>query len=116
MPKKKTEPIIVEERNTAIDYLNRDIVNIKNELETLNKHVRDGNGQPSLMQQVSTLTSDLSHFQKEVCLEIKELKEMIASNHKAISEKNKLNWQFKTAVLVALLSSITTLTMHFFHG
>jgi uncharacterized coiled-coil DUF342 family protein len=116
MPKKKTELENMEERNTAIDYINRDIVNIKNELETLNKHVRDGNGQPSLMQQVSTITSDLSHFQKEVCLEINELKEMIKSNHKAISEKSTLNWQFKTAVLVALLSSITTLTMHFFHG
>ena len=41
MPKKLKES---EDRNTAIDYLNRDIVNIKNELQTLNKLVRDGNG------------------------------------------------------------------------
>ena len=41
------------EKNTAIDYINRDIVNVKTELQTLSKLIRDGNGQPSIMQQVA---------------------------------------------------------------
>ena len=32
------------EKNTAIDYINRDIVNVKTELQTLSKLIRDGNG------------------------------------------------------------------------
>ena len=49
-------------RNTAIDYINRDIVNIKTELQGLSKLIRDGNGQPSLMQQVATLSSEIIHI------------------------------------------------------
>ena len=51
------------ERNTAIDYINRDIVNIKTELQGLSKLIRDGNGQPSLMQQVATLSSEIIHLE-----------------------------------------------------
>jgi len=119
MSKKKpteTEPVVVtEERNTAIDYLNRDIVNIKNELQTLNKLVRDGNGQPSLMQQVTILSSDVVHMQNEFRATMDDLKCTMTEQHRATLDKNKMNWQFKTAVMVALIGSMTSLAMHFFH-
>jgi len=109
MPKKREEA-----GNTAIDYLNRDIVNVKLELQTLNKLVRDGNGQPSLMERVTTLSSDFTHMQSEVKREIDSMKEMMCQHHKDTMEKNKMNWQFKTAIWVALIGSISSLIMHFY--
>jgi len=109
MPKKTAE-----ERNTAIDYLNRDIVNVKTELQTLNKLVKDGNGQPSLIQQVTALTVNFEHMQRETKASIDDLKETICAQHKTNLEKNKMNWQFKTAVAVAFIGSISSLLMHFF--
>lgn len=99
-------------RNTAIDYLNRDIVNIKTDITNLSKIVRDGNGQPSLIQQVSTLANDLKHLNDELKHEIQELKNT-AQHCRALSEeKSNLTWQFKTAVLVALISSLTSVVLH----
>ena len=118
MPKKAPTAdaaVITEDRNTAIDYLNRDIVNVKLELQTLNKLVRDGNGQPSLMQQVTKLGSDFEHMQNEVRTSIEDLKTMMTEQHRTALEKSKMNWQFKTAVMVALIGSMTSLAMHFFH-
>ena len=97
-----------ENRNTAIDYINRDIVSIKNEVQNLSKLLRDGNGQPSIMQQVTTLSNDLVHLEGELKKDIYELRENITHCRHASSEKDKLSWQFKTAVLVALISSITS--------
>jgi len=97
-----------ENRNTAIDYINRDIVSIKNEVQNLSKLLRDGNGQPSIMQQVTTLSNDLVHLEGELKKDIYELRENITHCRDASSEKDKLSWQFKTAVLVALISSITS--------
>jgi len=109
MPKKATE-----DRNTAIDYLNRDIVNIKTELQNLNKLVKDGNGQPSLIQQVTALTVNFNHMQTETKTAIDDLKQTMCEHHKATIERNKMNWQFKTAIMVAFIGSITSLLMHFF--
>ena len=55
------------EKNTAIDYINRDIVNVKTELQTLSKLIRDGNGQPSIMQQVATMNLEMSLLKDELC-------------------------------------------------
>jgi hypothetical protein len=95
------------ERNTAIDYLNRDIVNIKTELQNLSKLIRDGNGQPSLMQQTATLSNELAHFELEFTKELENLKTSINACRTSHSEKDKLSWQFITAVWVALITSIT---------
>ncbi len=59
--------------NDAIDYINRDIVNVKEELRTISKLVRDGNGQPSLMQQVTMLQSDIGRIEVELKLIIDQL-------------------------------------------
>lgn len=96
------------DRNTAIDYINRDIVSIKNDLHNLSKLLRDGNGQPSIMQQVATLSNELVHLESELKKDIFELRENITHCRHASSEKDKLSWQFKTAVLVAFISSITS--------
>lgn len=95
------------ERNTAIDYINRDIVNIKNELQNLSKLIRDGNGQPSLMQQTATLSNELTHFETEYSKELESLRTTINACRTAHLEKDKLSWQFKTAVWVALITSVT---------
>lgn len=99
--------------NDAIDYINRDIVNVKAELHTISKLVRDGNGQPSLMQQVSTLQNDITHLQGEMNDRFNEIQRTIDSYRNAYSEKQKMSWQFKTMIAVALLSSITSLTIHY---
>ena len=98
-------------RNTAIDYLNRDIVNIKNDIANLSKIVRDGNGQPSLTQQVTTINNDLKHVTEELKNEIRELKE--TSHHCRIlsEEKSNVTWQFKAAIWVALISSVTSISL-----
>lgn len=95
------------ERNTAIDYLNRDIVNIKTELQNLSKLIRDGNGQPSLMQQTATLSNELAHFELEFTKELDNLRTSINACRVAHFEKDRLSWQFKTAVWVALITSVT---------
>ena len=110
MPRKSAS----EERNTAIDYLYRDIVNIKTELQILNKVVKDGNGQPSLIQQVTALTINLNHLQHEMAIAIDDLKQTMCEHHKVATKNNSMNWQFKTAVWVAFISSMSTLIMHFY--
>ena len=95
------------ERNTAIDYINRDIVNIKSELQNLSKLIRDGNGQPSLMQQTATLGNELAHFELEFSKELENLRSSINACRAAHLEKDRLSWQFKTAVWVALITSVT---------
>jgi len=95
--------------NDAIDYINRDIVNVKRELENLNRIVISGNGQPPLTTQVATLQSDVKAFEKNTKEEIEGVKESINTMNKNVSEKNYSSWQFKTAILVALISSITSI-------
>jgi hypothetical protein len=109
MPKK-----ISPDKNIAIDYLNRDIENIKLELQLLNKVVKDGNGQPSLVQQVTALTINLNHLQHEMAVAIDDLKQTMCNHHKAATTNNRMNWQFKMGVIVAVISSISTLIMHFY--
>ena len=98
-------------RNTAIDYLNRDIVNVKNEVANLSKIVRDGNGQPSLVQQVVTLSNELKHLNEDLREEIKQLKVATHTCREISSEKDRLSWQFKTAIFVALISSFTSIIL-----
>jgi hypothetical protein len=109
----------VSERNTAIDYINRDIVNIKNELQVLNKLVRDGNGQPSLMQQVASISAELTHFETDVKEALADLKDTVSRYHnEAIekeAEKESNAWQFKGAIYVALISSITSILVMIFN-
>ena len=104
-------PKATNSRNTAIDYLNRDIVNVKNELNNLSKIVRDGNGQPSLVQQVITVNNDLKHISEELKSEIQDLKHTAHQCRMISEEKDKLSWQFKTAILVALISSFTSIIL-----
>lgn len=98
-------------RNTAIDYLNRDIVNVKNEVANLNKIVVTGNGQPSLIQQVVTVNNELKHLNQDLREEIKHLKETTHTCKELSAEKDKLSWQFKTAIFVALISSFTSIIL-----
>ena len=113
------------DRNTAIDYINRDIVNVKDDLHVLSKIVRDGNGHPSLMQQVTTNSNDIMHLRAEIDGRFNEIRDLLelyknelqASINKCSAKHNeekKLDWQFKTAVWVSLIGSVTSLLMHFF--
>ena len=95
------------EKNTAIDYINRDIVNVKTELQTLSKLIRDGNGQPSIMQQVATMNLEMSLLKDE----LHNLKESIDCYVQGNTQREVISWQFKAAVYVALISSMTTLIM-----
>lgn len=95
------------EKNTAIDYINRDIVNVKTELQTLSKLIRDGNGQPSIMQQVAATNIEMSLLKDE----LHSLRESIDSYVQNNTNKEVISWQFKAAVYVALISSVTTLIM-----
>lgn len=99
--------------NEAIDYINRDIVNVKNELQTISKLVRDGNGQPSLIAQVTSLNSDMERLSSEFKTELKNLHESIDGIKKSIDEKNTLSWQFKTALLLALITSFTSIFINY---
>lgn len=109
----------VSEKNTAIDYINRDIVNIKNELQILNKLVRDGNGQPSLMQQVAHISAELTHFEIDMKEAIADLKTTVSKFHNEAIEKEQRKetaaWQFKGAIYVALISSITSILLTIFN-
>lgn len=97
----------IVEKNTAIDYINRDIVNVKTELQTLSKLIRDGNGQPSIMQQVATMNIEMSLLKTE----LHDLKESIDCYVQGNAQRDVISWQFKAAVYVALISSVTTLIM-----
>jgi len=99
--------------NEAIDYINRDIVNVKNELQTISKLVRDGNGQPSLIQQVSTVRNEISHLDTKLTTQLEELSESVEAIKRTNLEGANLSWQFKAVVVAALLSSLTSLIIHF---
>ena len=99
--------------NEAIDYINRDIVNVKNELQTISKLVRDGNGQPSLIAQVTSLNSDMERLNSEFKTELKNLQESVDGIKKSIDEKNTLSWQFKTALILALITSFTSIFINY---
>lgn len=99
--------------NEAIDYINRDIVNVKKELETLNKLVRDGNGQPSLIQQVTVLTNKIEHVETNLQHELCAVKDGLESLKTEYLNRSKLSWQFKTAVLVALITSLTSIFINY---
>ena len=121
MPSKK----ITSDRNIAIDYINRDIVNVKEDLANISKIVRDGNGHPSLMQQVATLNNDVTHLRAEVDSRFNETRdlmevyynEMYSAINKCDAKHAKqqgLHWHMQTAIWVALISSVTDLLIHFF--
>lgn len=99
--------------NEAIDYINRDIVNVKNELQTISKLVRDGNGQPSLIAQVTSLNSDMERLSSEFKTELKNIQESVDGIKKSIDEKNILSWQFKTALILALITSFTSIFINY---
>jgi len=99
--------------NDAIDYINRDIVNVKEDLRTISKLVRDGNGQPSLMQQVTMLQSDIGRIEVELKEHILNLQTSVDGFRQKEKERNTLTWQFKTAIAVALISSFTSIYLHY---
>lgn len=99
--------------NDAIDYINRDIVNVKEDLRTISKLVRDGNGQPSLMQQVTMLQSDIGRLEIEIKEQIITLQTSVDNFRAKEKERNTLTWQFKSAIAVALISSFTSIYMHY---
>lgn len=99
--------------NDAIDYINRDIVNVKEDLRTISKLVRDGNGQPSLMQQVTMLQSDIGRIEIEIKEQIITLQTSVDNFRAKEKERNTLTWQFKSAIAVALISSFTSIYMHY---
>jgi len=103
-------------RNTAIDYLNREIVNIKHDIEVLSKLIRDGNGSPSLIQQVTTLNIEMRNVQEELKKELSELKDMIKSGRQSNAEKDRNSWQFKTAIAVVMISSLTSIYLNMQNG
>ena len=99
--------------NDAIDYINRDIVNVKEELRTISKLVRDGNGQPSLMQQVTMLQGDINRIEIDLKEQIINLQSSVEGFRAKEKERNTLAWQFKTAIAVALISSFTSIYLHY---
>jgi hypothetical protein len=99
--------------NDAIDYINRDIVNVKEDLRTISKLVRDGNGQPSLMQQVTMLQSDIGRIEIELKEQIMALQTSVDAVKSRDKERNSLNWQFKTAIGVALITSFTSIFLQY---
>lgn len=103
-------------RNTAIDYINREIINIKHDIEILSKLIRDGNGSPSLIQQVTTLNIEMRNVQEELKLELSELKDMIKSSRQTNVEKERNSWQFKTAIVVVVVSSLTSIFLNMQNG
>ena len=103
-------------RNTAIDYLNREIVTIKKDIEVLSKLIRDGNGSPSLIQQVTTLNIEMRNAQEELKKQLPELKDMIKSSRQTNAESQRNSWQFKTAIAVVVISSLTSIYLNMQNG
>jgi hypothetical protein len=101
------------DRNSAIDYINRDIVNVKNELHTLNKLVRDGNGQPSLLQQVTSLNSKVEGIESTLTQELCNLHAKVAACNALHGNKEDMPWQYRSAIIVALITSLTSIIIHF---
>jgi hypothetical protein len=99
--------------NEAIDYINRDIVNVKSELQTISKLVRDGNGQPSLIQQVATLHNEINHLDTKLSGQFQELSKNLEEMQKTNAEGANLSWQFKAVIAAAIISSFTSLIIHF---
>lgn len=99
--------------NEAIDYINRDIVNVKEDLRTISKLVRDGNGQPSLIQQVTMLQSEIGRLEVELKEQLITLQAGLDACRAKDKERSTLNWQFKTAIGVAIITSFTSIFLHY---
>ena len=100
-------------KNSAIDYINRDIVNVKNELHTLSKLVRDGNGQPSLIQQVAGLCGKVESIECTLSQELDNLHAKVAACKAHSSNKEEMSWQYRSAIIVSLITSLTSIIIHF---
>jgi hypothetical protein len=96
--------------NVEFNVLDRDIQHLKEELQVLSKLLRDGNGQPSIMQQISILNTEITGLRNDLF----ELKESLHYWKDSQDNKESMSWQFKTAIFVALISSVTSLIINFF--
>lgn len=97
------------ESDPSFEILDRDIYHLKSELQVLSKLLRDGNGQPSIMQQISSINTEIIGIRNDLC----ELKDSIQFWRESESNKESMSWQFKTAIFVALISSVTSLIINF---
>jgi hypothetical protein len=93
----------------SFEVLDRDITHLKNELQVLSKLLRDGNGQPSIMQQISSINTEMVGLRNDLY----ELRDSIQYWRDSEANKESMSWQFKTAILVALMSSVTSLIINF---
>jgi phosphomannomutase len=66
------------------------------------------------MLQVSTLQGNIGLLEATVREEISQLAGSINSLKREAEEKNKLTFQLKTAIIVALISSATSIFIHFY--
>ena len=101
------------DRNSAIDYINRDIVNVKNELYILSKLVRDGNGQPSLIQQVASISGKVENIEHTLTQELDSLHAKVAACKAQHSNKEDMPWQYRSAIIVAFITSLTSIFIHY---
>lgn len=97
------------DNDTSFEVLDRDIQHLKSELYVLSKLLRDGNGQPSIMQQISSINTEIVGIRNDLC----ELKDSLHYWRESESNKESMSWQFKTAIFVALISSVTSLIINF---
>ena len=98
--------------NDAIDYINRDLDGIKKDIGLLNKLVMTGNGKPALLTQVVELSNRVEQVETTLSHDISDLKRSIDGFQRVASEKNKLAWHFKTAIIVALIGSFTSIFLN----
>jgi hypothetical protein len=97
----------------AAEYINRDIEGIKKDLALLNKLVVHGNGQPSLILQVSDISTRVEQVEVSLATGIADLKDSIKDYHLENAEKGKMSLSFKTAIVVALIGSLTSLALNY---
>jgi inorganic triphosphatase YgiF len=88
---------------------NRELDDIKNDIRVLNKIVRDGNGQPSLIAEVSSIKHKLESVTTHVLKKVEDVEDLL----KRQDNKKQISWQFKTAIFVALISSFTSIYINY---
>lgn len=87
-------------QNTTVALIQRDLLELKNQVTASNKILREGNGQPSLLTRAALTEEAL----KNSTASIQELKKTLEARELE-SEKGK--WQLITSIVAAMLGLIS---------
>lgn len=99
----------LRDQGYALAAFSNELKNLREDADSLSKIIRDGNGQPSLVTQVSLLDNDIDNLKKENEWMAERLKDIDSSNKLEKRENRGQNLKFYGSLIPALLALIAAI-------